>query len=396
MRPEAAKDEGRGEGAAASGGAAAESVSAASVRGLSKSFKGVRVLEDVSFDVAEGEALVLLGASGSGKTTILRIIAGLAEPDAGRVILHGRDVTELPARERGVGVIFQSYALFPHLTVEQNVAFGLERKKLGRREVSERVAEALELTQLTGFEKRRPHQMSGGQQQRVALARALVNRPQLLLLDEPLGALDLKLRKNMQIELKRIQAEVGITFLYVTHDQEEALTMSDRLAVMRAGRIEQLGPPAEMYEHPESAFVAGFLGTSNLLAARVTSRAGELAEVALDGGEVGMADQVTLLERVLLQVVQEVAAPLRIDGVLVAVVADHHGAAHLREHCIVQPLDLAARQRQQGLGERALRWLGAGRFDHSAEGVDLLDQRIAHLAGANRRGPAHDHRDARA
>src|ERR687898_3181652 len=207
----------------------------------------------------------MLGPSGSGKTTTLRLIAGFEQPDAGLVRLRGRDVTNDPPYARNVNTVFQDYALFPHMTVAENVAYGLKIRRVPKAERQERVEEALRTVQLTGYGARRPAQLSGGQRQRVALARALVNRPEVLLLDEPLGALDLKLRQGMQIELKRIQREVGITFIYVTHDQEEALTMSDRLAVFNNGRIEQIGPPAEVYEHPQSEFIAGFVGVSNVI-----------------------------------------------------------------------------------------------------------------------------------
>ena len=227
--------------------------------------------------IAQGEFFSLLGPSGCGKTTTMRMIAGFEEPTAGQVYLDGRDVTNVSANKRDVNMVFQSYALFPHLNTFQNVAFGLERRKVGKSEIHRRVAEILEIVSLTGMEKRSPREMSGGQQQRVALARALVNRPRALLLDEPLGALDLKLRQQMQIELKRIQREVGITFVYVTHDQGEALTMSDRIAVMNAGVIEQLGSPREIYERPASRFVAGFIGTSNIVDGRVERTEGGLA-----------------------------------------------------------------------------------------------------------------------
>jgi len=207
----------------------------------------------------------MLGPSGSGKTTTLRLIAGFELPTAGRVRLHGKDVSLVPPFDRDVNTVFQDYALFPHMTVGQNVAYGLEIRKVARAEREARVADAMRMVRLEGLEKRRPNQLSGGQRQRVALARALVNRPRVLLLDEPLGALDLKLREQMQIELKEIQAQVGITFIYVTHDQEEALTMSNRLAVFNRGSIEQVGTPADVYEHPATTFVAGFVGTSNLL-----------------------------------------------------------------------------------------------------------------------------------
>jgi putative spermidine/putrescine transport system ATP-binding protein len=238
---------------------------AAIVRGVSKHFAGVTVLDDIQFDVAQGEALVLLGSSGSGKTTLLRIIAGLEEPDAGSVLLHGREVTRLPARERGVGVIFQDYALFPHMSVEENVGYGLRVKGISRRDRRTKVQEVLERVRLPTVGERKPVQLSGGQRQRVALARAIVNSPSVLLLDEPLGALDLKLRQEMQVFLKALQRDLGITFVYVTHDQEEALTMSDRMAVFNEGRVEQLGSPAEVYEHPQTEFVAGFVGVSNIL-----------------------------------------------------------------------------------------------------------------------------------
>ena len=207
----------------------------------------------------------MLGPSGSGKTTTLRMIAGFETPSAGKVILGGKDVTTLPPFERDVNTVFQDYALFPHMSVGDNVGYGLLVRKVPKAERATRVAEALTMVRLDGYEKRRPNQLSGGQRQRVALARALVNRPRLLLLDEPLGALDLKLRESMQLELKAIQSEVGITFIYVTHDQEEALTMSDRIAVFNGGRIEQIGAPADVYERPATKFVAGFVGTSNLL-----------------------------------------------------------------------------------------------------------------------------------
>ncbi len=232
----------------------------------------VRAVERVDLRIAEGEFFSLLGPSGCGKTTTLRMIAGFEEPTSGQILLHGRDMVGVPPFRRDVNMVFQQYALFPHMDVFENVAFGLRRKKVDKAEIARRVAEALALVELEGREKRRPRQLSGGQQQRVALARALVNRPRALLLDEPLGALDLKLRQAMQLELKRIQREVGITFVYVTHDQEEALTMSDRLVVMNAGRIEQLGSPRELYEHPATRFVANFIGTSNILTGRLERR----------------------------------------------------------------------------------------------------------------------------
>jgi putative spermidine/putrescine transport system ATP-binding protein len=232
---------------------------------LAKRYGDVRAVDGVSLDVAPGEFFTLLGPSGSGKTTTLRLIAGFELPDDGRVELAGRDVSRAPAYARDVNTVFQDYALFPHMTVQENVEYGLRVKGVAKAERRRRAHEALEMVRLPDAGPRKPTQLSGGQRQRVALARAIVNRPRVLLLDEPLGALDLKLRLQMQSELKRIQAEVGITFVYVTHDQEEALTMSDRLAVFDAGRIVQVGAPAEVYEHPATEFVAGFVGTSNLL-----------------------------------------------------------------------------------------------------------------------------------
>ncbi|WP_147942172.1 ABC transporter ATP-binding protein [Microbispora sp. CSR-4] len=238
---------------------------AVSLRGLRKNFGPVEAVAGIDLDVADGEFFAMLGPSGSGKTTVLRMIAGFESPTAGTVELGGRDVTRLAPFERDVNTVFQDYALFPHMSVLDNVEYGLRVKKVPRAERHERALAALRSVRLEGFEKRRPAQLSGGQRQRVALARALVNRPRVLLLDEPLGALDLKLREEMQVELKAIQREVGITFLFVTHDQEEALTMSDRIAVFDQGRIEQIGTPAEVYERPATAFVASFVGTSNLV-----------------------------------------------------------------------------------------------------------------------------------
>jgi spermidine/putrescine transport system ATP-binding protein len=238
--------------------------------GVSKRFADVQAVDDVSLSIRQGEFFSLLGPSGCGKTTSLRMIAGFERPDAGRIRIGDADVTDTPPHLRPVNTVFQSYALFPHLSVEQNVGFGLRFTKVAKDERRRLVSEILELVRLGGFERRRAHQLSGGQQQRVALARALVLSPSVLLLDEPLGALDAKLRRELQIELKSIQREVGITFLYVTHDQEEALTMSDRLAVMLDGKVEQLGTPREVYERPETAFVADFIGVSNLMRAQAT------------------------------------------------------------------------------------------------------------------------------
>ncbi len=256
-------------GGAASGArdaaAGADTIPAIRLIGLEKRFGDVVAVAGVDLDVAEGEFFSMLGPSGSGKTTTLRMIAGFERPSAGRIELHGQEVERLPPFERDVNTVFQDYALFPHMSVGDNVAYALMIRKVPARERQQRVADALAMVRLAGYERRRPAQLSGGQRQRVALARALINRPRVLLLDEPLGALDLKLREEMQIELKTIQREVGITFIYVTHDQEEALTMSDRIAVFNRGRIEQVGTPADVYERPTTAFVAGFVGTSNLL-----------------------------------------------------------------------------------------------------------------------------------
>ena len=240
--------------------------------GVVKRFGEVVAVAGVDLAVREGEFFSLLGPSGSGKTTCLRMIAGFEAPTEGRVWLGGRDVTRLPPYDRDVNTVFQDYALFPHMSVAENVGYGLRVKKVGKAERRSRVDEALDMVQLGGFGGRRPAQLSGGQRQRVALARALVNRPKVLLLDEPLGALDLKLRQAMQIELKDIQHAVGLTFIYVTHDQEEALTMSDRLAVFSQGRVEQVGSPAEVYERPATGFVAGFVGTSNVLSGEAAEK----------------------------------------------------------------------------------------------------------------------------
>ncbi|HEX8196056.1 MAG TPA: ABC transporter ATP-binding protein [Pyrinomonadaceae bacterium] len=238
---------------------------AASVRGLSKSFGKTTVLEDINFEVSEGESLVLLGASGSGKTTILRIIAGLEEPDSGRVILHGRDVTKLPARERGVGVIFQDYALFPRMTVEQNIGFGLHIRKRPKQEIKKIVDDLIKLVRLEEHRKKRPSQLSGGQQQRVAIARTLAYNPQVLLFDEPFGALDTITRTRLRREIRNLLKEVKVPAIFITHDQEEALELGDRIAVLHAGHLEQIGTPDKIYNHPETEYVATFLGAANLL-----------------------------------------------------------------------------------------------------------------------------------
>jgi spermidine/putrescine transport system ATP-binding protein len=254
--------------------------------GLEKRFGEIRAVDGVSLDIRTAEFFSLLGPSGCGKTTTLRMIGGFERPTAGRILLRDRDVTDDPPDKRPVNMVFQQYALFPHLDVGGNIGFGLRRRNVASTEIARRVGEALELVRLPGYDRRKPSELSGGQQQRVALARALVNRPNVLLLDEPLGALDLKLRRQLQVELKRIQSEVGITFVYVTHDQEEALTMSDRIAVMHAGRVEQLGTPEELYERPATRFVADFIGTTNLLSGSVESADGGTAIVRLQGGDI--------------------------------------------------------------------------------------------------------------
>ena len=251
---------------------------------VTKRFHEVLAVDDLSLEIERGEFFSMLGPSGCGKTTTLRMIGGFEEATAGTIYLGDTDVTGLPPFQRDVNTVFQNYALFPHLTVFENVAFGLRRRKVADNEIATQVGAMLELVELPGYEARKPSQLSGGQQQRVALARALINHPRVLLLDEPLGALDLKLRKQMQLELKRIQTEVGITFIYVTHDQEEAMTMSDRIAVMRAGHIEQLGRPEELYERPRTGFVAGFLGVSNLLDGEVVGRDGGMLTVKVGDG----------------------------------------------------------------------------------------------------------------
>lgn len=232
---------------------------------ISRYFGEVKAVDDVNLDIHDREFFTMLGPSGSGKTTCLRLIAGFDRPTAGSILLHGQDVSRLPPYERDVNTVFQDYALFPHMTVADNVAYGLMIRKVPKAERSTRAEEMLDLVRLVGMAQRKPSQLSGGQRQRVALARALINHPRVLLLDEPLGALDLKLRQQMQVELKAIQQRVGITFVYVTHDQEEALTMSDRIAVFNQGKVEQVGSPAEIYEHPMTPFVAGFVGVSNLI-----------------------------------------------------------------------------------------------------------------------------------
>jgi spermidine/putrescine transport system ATP-binding protein len=256
-----------------------------SLRNVTKRFGSVTAVDDVSLDIREGEFITLLGPSGCGKTTTMRMIAGFEEPDTGQILLRGHDVVGVPPNKREVNMCFQHYALFPHMTVEENIAYSLRLRKVPREQRRDEVVKMLEIVRLEGFEGRRPGQLSGGQQQRVALARALINEPAALLLDEPLGALDVKLRKQMELELKRIQAELGTTFVYVTHDQEEALSMSDRIAVMNAGVIEQLGAPRDVYDHPDTPFVADFVGVLNAVEFRVDAKDGEDAVMRIDDTE---------------------------------------------------------------------------------------------------------------
>jgi spermidine/putrescine transport system ATP-binding protein len=297
---------------------------------LVKRFGDFTAVDGINLDMPSGEFFSLLGPSGCGKTTTLRMIAGFERPSEGQILLDGVDMAQTPPHKRNVNTVFQSYALFPHLTVQENVAFGLRYKEASKAEIKERVGKALELVQLTGFEKRRPSQLSGGQQQRVALARALVLNPSVLLLDEPLGALDAKLRKRLQIELKALQENVGITFVYVTHDQEEALTMSDRIAVMSQGRVEQVGAPRQIYEEPATAYVADFLGVSNLMEAKaegsngdgkVRVKLGDSELVAAQGDPDAMGDvKITIRpERILLEA-QEASGENRVPGMVERVV----------------------------------------------------------------------------
>lgn len=254
---------------------------------IKKSFtEGEAVLDNISLEISKGEFITLLGSSGCGKTTTLRIIAGLEQPDAGSVWLDGREVTGLEPNQRDVNTVFQNYALFPHMNVAENIGYGLKLKKVPKSEIRKKVSQMLELVQLEGYERRKPFELSGGQKQRVAIARALVNNPKVLLLDEPLGALDLQLRRAMQIELKHLQKKLGITFIYITHDQEEAINMSDRIAVMRDGRIEQIGTPDEIYNHPKTSYVATFVGNANILHGAAESIQGENAIVKIGNDRV--------------------------------------------------------------------------------------------------------------
>ena len=326
-------------------------VAAVRLRGLTKTFGDVTAVDGVDLDIVDGEFLTLLGPSGSGKTTVLRMIAGFELPTGGTIELSGRDVTDVPPFERDVNTVFQDYALFPHMSVVENVEYGLRVKKVPKSERRDRAATALADVRLEGYGERKPGQLSGGQRQRVALARALVNRPRVLLLDEPLGALDLKLRQQMQVELKELQREVGITFVFVTHDQEEALTMSDRIVVFDQGRIEQLGTPTQVYEQPATPFVAGFVGTSNLLsgdaALSVLGKEGTFSVRPEKVRVVGVDDRVGAEEDTALGTVREVEylgsltrfhVALDAGGSLIALQQNLHltsqEAADLRGHTV--------------------------------------------------------------
>ena len=286
--------------------------------GLTKRFGDVVAVDAVELGIRRGEFFTMLGPSGSGKTTTLRLIAGFERPDAGRVELAGRDVSHDPPYARDVNTVFQDYALFPHMTVLENVAYGLMVRKVGKRDRRAKAQAALEMVQLGGLGDRKPSQLSGGQRQRVALARAIVNQPRALLLDEPLGALDLKLRQQLQIELKQIQKELGMTFVYVTHDQEEALTMSDRIAVFNEGKVEQVGTPAEMYEHPRTEFVAGFIGTSNVLARNGRNFTVRPEKIRVLNGDAGEGEPGVVRAAVYLGAVTRYLVELERGGELVA------------------------------------------------------------------------------
>ena len=261
------------------------------LKDIKKAFSKEEVLKEISLSIEKGEFITLLGSSGCGKTTTLRIIAGLETPDSGQVFLDGKDVTALPPEARDVNTVFQNYALFPHMTVADNIGYGLKLKKTPKAEIKKRVSEMLELVQLPGYEKRKPSELSGGQKQRVAIARSLINNPKVLLLDEPLGALDLQLRRTMQLELKKLQKKLGITFIYITHDQEEAINMSDRIAVMNHGIFEQIGSPDEIYNHPKTSYVATFVGNANILKGTVEKTEDEILKVSLAGETVSVASE---------------------------------------------------------------------------------------------------------
>ncbi len=349
-----------GEGSSSQQAVARPALAAVRLEGVRRSYGDVDAVDGIDLEIAQGEFFTMLGPSGSGKTTTLRLIAGFEQPSAGRIELHGLDVTQVPPFERDVNTVFQDYALFPHMTVAENVEYGLRVKGVPRRERRARGEETLAIVRLAGLGARKPSQLSGGQRQRVALARALVNRPSVLLLDEPLGALDLKLRQEMQTELKRIQREISggmITFVFVTHDQDEALTMSDRIAVFNAGRIEQVGTPAEVYERPASEFVAGFVGISNMLerdGRRFTVRPEKITMRAEDGGpgEPGRVREVVYLGMVTRYVVE-----LEAGGELVVV---------------KQNLESSSQDALEARGRRVrLAWESEHNLVISEEGVEL-------------------------
>ena len=281
------------------------------LKNIKKSFQeGEDVLESICLTAKKGEFVTLLGSSGCGKTTTLRIIAGLEQPDSGQVFLNGKDVTSLEPNQRNVNTVFQNYALFPHMNVADNIGYGLKLKKTPKAEISRRVKEMLELVQLSGFEKRKPSELSGGQRQRVAIARALVNNPEVLLLDEPLGALDLQLRRAMQHELKRLQKKLGITFIYITHDQEEAINMSDRIVVMNQGQFEQIGTPDEIYNHPKTSYVATFVGNANILKGKVVEINGSYAQVKIGN------DTVSVYTEEIVKVGEQLTLAVRSENIL--------------------------------------------------------------------------------
>jgi putative spermidine/putrescine transport system ATP-binding protein len=333
-----------------------------------KRYGDVAAVDGVDLEIGRGEFFTLLGPSGSGKTTCLRLIAGFERPDAGRVVLRGRDVTGLPPAERDVNTVFQDYALFPHMSVAENVGYGLRVKRVARAERDQRVADALAMVRLEGYGERRPSQLSGGQRQRVALARALVNRPSVLLLDEPLGALDLKLRQQLQVELKRIQQEVGITFVYVTHDQEEALTMSDRIAVVDGGQIVQIGSPREVYETPDTPFVAGFVGVSNLLELPVERVAGDTVHLRLGEHDAVLAaagtDGAAAPGRIAVVTVRPERIALR-DGDGAVAEGSCHAAGTVRETLYAGPATRLVVELDGGGELLVVRQNGATGFEHA-------------------------------